>query len=177
MKQYKVISKINIFLLILILLLLFLGRYYELFSGSVSVLLLCSYLLYAVIALTVVTLIKYKKGSLQMIAIFGLIIFAFAIHFIDKNMFSSWKNHIIYSTNDLSIVARVNSSATGNRCDICVYKNGVIMKKVGEPLALPSDYDPIEEHYYEVNEGSHSLMVKIKCSENSKSYEEVEVKI
>lgn len=64
MKQYKVISKINIFLLILILLLLFLSRYYELFSGSVSVLLLCSYLLYAVIALTVVTLIKYKKGSL-----------------------------------------------------------------------------------------------------------------
>ena len=94
MKKYNVLTKINTFLLIFILLLLFVNRYYELFSDHISVLLLCTYLSYLVIALMIVKLIKYQKGALSKIEIFGLLIIAVIISFVGRDMFSDWKNHI-----------------------------------------------------------------------------------
>ena len=141
-EKYNVLTKINTFLLIFILLLLFVNRYYELFSDHISVLLLCTYLSYLVIALTIVKLIKYQKGALSKIEIFGLLIIAVIISFVGRDMFSDWKNHIIYSSDDISVIARVNRTMFGNRCDICICSNGAVMKKVDEPLALQSDYDP-----------------------------------
>ena len=106
MKKYNVLTKINTFLLIFILLLLFVNGYYELFSDHISVLLLCTYLSYLVIALTIVKLIKYQKGALSKIEIFGLLIIAVIISFVGRDMFSDWKNHIIYSSDDISVIAR-----------------------------------------------------------------------
>ena len=177
MKKYNVLTKINTFLLIFILLLLFVNRYYELFSDHISVLLLCTYLSYLVIALTIVKLIKYQKGALSKIEIFGLLIIAVIISFVGRDMFSDWKNHIIYSSDDISVIARVNRTMFGNRCDICICRNGSLMKKVDEPLALQSDYDPIEKHYYEVLEDEQELTIRVKCSEDSSRYEEVTIEI
>ena len=92
MKKYNVLTKINTFLLIFILLLLFVNRYYELFSDHISVLLLCTYLSYLVIALMIVKLIKYQKGALSKIEIFGLLIIAVIISFVGRDMFSDWKS-------------------------------------------------------------------------------------
>lgn len=130
MKKYNVLTKINTFLLIFILLLLFVNRYYELFSDHISVLLLCTYLSYLVIALMIVKLIKYQKGALSKIEIFGLLIIAVIISFVGRDMFSDWKNHIIYSSDDISVIARVNRTMFGNRCDICICRNGAVMKKL-----------------------------------------------
>lgn len=92
-------------------------------------------------------------------------------------MFSDWKSHIIYSSDDISVIARVNRTMFGNRCDICICRNGAVMKKVDEPLALQSDYDPIEKHYYEVLEDEQELTIRVKCSEDSSRYEEVTIEI
>ena len=106
MKKYNVLTKINTFLLIFILLLLFVNRYYELFSDHISVLLLCTYLSYLVIALMIVKLIKYQKGALSKIEIFGLLIIAVIISFVGRDMFSDWKNHIIYSSDEQNNVRK-----------------------------------------------------------------------
>ncbi|MEO3137100.1 hypothetical protein ABHC71_09080 [Ruminococcus bicirculans (ex Wegman et al. 2014)] len=104
-------------------------------------------------------------------------IIAVIISFVGRDMFSDWKNHIIYSSDDISVIARVNRTMFGNRCDICICRNGAVMKKVDEPLALQSDYDPIEKHYYEVLEDEQELTIRVKCSEDSSRYEEVTIEI
>lgn len=160
-----------------VIFLFFFNRYYELCSNNISVFILCSYLLYLVIVLAVVRLIRGKKRFPTKLAIISTFAVVIIIQSICSDLFYNWKNYTIYSTDEFSIVARINESIVGNRCDICICKNGFIMKKVGNPLALPSNYDPIELKHYEIIDYDLYVIIRMKCNKDIDSYEEIKINI
>ena len=49
------------------------------------------------------------------------------------------------------------------------------MRKVGNPMALPNNYDPVKSKNLQVVCENDLVVIKIKCSGESEDYEEIKV--
>lgn len=174
MKRLSVLSIISFIIILIVIVLFVLNRYYEINSDIISIPIICCCLIFTVIILAIVQMVKSGKKRLSKAATIGLVLIAPFVYRIGHDLLGSWKTYEIYSKDGYMIIARINESEYGNRCNIFISK-GSILKKIGPPIGLQGNYDPIETNNYEIIDDGQNITVTIKCSKETDSYDNVNI--
>ena len=179
MKINKILFKVSAALIILIFILLDINRYYEI-NSSICIFTICVMLFYTAILVSVAGLIissREKSGLSTTFAIAGLIVLAVFAKPISKDLHGERKNYVVLSAEESSVIVQLKTTQFSNTCNVYKSGNGLIMKKINEPIALPNNYDPITSENYYLRDNDKTLIIKVKKGEDIDDYNEIEIRI
>ena len=169
---------INVLIFIILgfsFLLISLNNNFELCSNKITMLSLCGYLLCLDLILLIAKYIILRKKRVAILSTVGVLFLFCCVFIVNNDIINIKASYNVFSTDKYSVIVRLNESFISERCDIYIKENNIIMKKIGYPLGIPKNYDPVEAGNYDIIENGSSVILKIKCNPNNDYYEEIEV--
>ena len=172
----KIAKNIIVIMTIILIALILCSSCFELCTTKITITSLCCYsFCFALILLIPVLIVTKMKRFVKLISIISLSIIICLTLAINRDMSLKCTEYQVYTNNNCSIFVCINESIFGNRCNVYLKKNSLIMRKVGNPMALPNNYDPVKSKNLQVVCENDLVVIKIKCSGESEDYEEIKV--
>jgi len=175
LKNNKFLNALILIFLGLVVIIALLSNYYELCSTKITILSLCGYILCLNLVLLIVKFIILRKKGFAILSTTGLLFLLYCVSIVNNDIINIKASYNVFSTDKYSVIVRLNESFISGRCDIYIKENNIIMKKIGYPLGIPKEYDPIASNNYEIDDNISSIILKIKCDPDRDEYETIEI--
>ena len=175
MKINKFLNASIFILLGLVVFIALLSKYFELCSNKITMLSLCGYILCLDLVLLIAKYIILRKKRFAISSLIGFLFLICCVFIVNNDIINIKASYNVFSTDKYSVIVRLNESFISGRCDIYIKENNIIMKKIGYPLGIPKEYDPIASNNYEIDDNISSIILKIKCDPDRDEYETIEI--